>query len=101
MAKTKLSYSWKVDIEVDNEDDLQMAMRNIPLFNVGSAQSNIRQVVSSDIHQLSLHTLADIEKEALIRALANNNFDKTATAKELGIERATVYAKIKKYGIEI
>lgn len=40
-----------------------------------------------------------IEKEAIERALANNNGNYSKAARELGIGRSTLYRKIKKYGI--
>jgi len=43
--------------------------------------------------------LDDIEKNAIIRALKNNNGVLTFAAKELGIARQTMYNKMKKYGI--
>ncbi|MBU8892601.1 MAG: sigma-54 dependent transcriptional regulator [Bacteroidales bacterium] len=43
--------------------------------------------------------LDDIEKEAIQKALQNNNGVLTFAAKELGIARQTMYNKMKKYGL--
>lgn len=44
-------------------------------------------------------TLAQIECKAIEMALKRNSFAITETAKELGIARATLYRKMKEYGI--
>ncbi len=44
-------------------------------------------------------TFAEIEKDAIKRALENNNGSVYNTAKELGLARQTVYNKILKYGL--
>lgn len=43
--------------------------------------------------------LSELEKAAISRALGKNNRNLTRAAKELGITRATLYAKIEKYGL--
>ncbi|XPV68532.1 MAG: sigma 54-interacting transcriptional regulator [Halarcobacter sp.] len=45
-------------------------------------------------------TLEELEKEAIINALHNNNFNQSHAAKELGITLRQIGYKIKKYGIE-
>jgi len=44
-------------------------------------------------------TLAAIEKQAIIDSLINNNWKKIIAAKELGIDKTTLWRKIKKLGI--
>jgi DNA-binding NtrC family response regulator len=43
-------------------------------------------------------TLADVEKELILRALAAFNNDKEEAAKALGISRRTIYRRLKEYG---
>jgi transcriptional regulator with PAS, ATPase and Fis domain len=45
------------------------------------------------------HTLADLEKLAILQALERNRGNKRAAAKALGVYRPTLYNKLKKYGI--
>ena len=45
-------------------------------------------------------TLAQMECKAIEMALKRNNFAITETAKELDIARATLYRKMKEYGIK-
>lgn len=44
--------------------------------------------------------LEEIEKQAIIKALDNNNWVLSFAAKELGVARQTMYNKMKKYGIQ-
>ncbi len=43
--------------------------------------------------------LADVEKELILRALAQYKDDKEAAAKALGISRRTIYRRLKEYGV--
>lgn len=45
--------------------------------------------------------IEEVEKEALIRALKNNNGNKVKAARELGISRAWLYKKIKYYNVKL
>jgi transcriptional regulator of acetoin/glycerol metabolism len=44
-------------------------------------------------------TLAQIERAAIVDAMAAEDGNMTATAKRLGIGRATLYRKVKEYGL--
>ncbi|HUT62532.1 MAG TPA: sigma 54-interacting transcriptional regulator [Anaerolineae bacterium] len=48
-----------------------------------------------------LLTLQAIEKNAITEALRHNNWNKAAAARELGIERSTLYHKIRKYRMSL
>ncbi|CAG35105.1 sigma-54-dependent transcriptional regulator [Desulfotalea psychrophila] len=48
----------------------------------------------------SRDTLRDVEKRAIQQALARSGFNKSATAKQLGIARQTLLNKIRDYGLE-
>ncbi|MBS9374749.1 sigma-54-dependent Fis family transcriptional regulator [Rhodococcus sp. B50] len=47
-----------------------------------------------------LTRLESLERDAVVEALALHNGDKVAAAKALGMSRATIYRKIREYGIE-
>jgi DNA-binding NtrC family response regulator len=57
--------------------------------------SNTGQLIESAI------TLEEIEKNAILLAIKNNNGNLTEAAKRLAISRQTMYNKINKYGIKI
>lgn len=55
------------------------------------------------VRALSRHTLTQIEaleRDAIVRSLAENQGNKRAAATALGISRATIYRKIKEFGID-
>ena len=51
--------------------------------------------------RLSGRTLADIEREAIIQALKDNQGNKKRSAEKLGIDRRTLYNKLKSYKITV
>ena len=46
-----------------------------------------------------LPTLQELERLAIVEGLARTNGDKEATARQLGISRASIYDKIRRYGL--
>jgi DNA-binding NtrC family response regulator len=44
-------------------------------------------------------TLADVERELILKALAVYKDDKEAAARALGISRRTIYRRLKEYGV--
>ncbi|MFC3243881.1 helix-turn-helix domain-containing protein [Gordonia humi] len=48
------------------------------------------------------HTLSQmeaLERDAIVRALTENDYNKRAAAESLGLSRATIYRKIKQFSI--
>ncbi len=50
-------------------------------------------------HQNLRMTIAEYEKQILLDALAKHQGNKAKTAAMLGIDRKTLYTKLKKYGV--
>lgn len=46
-------------------------------------------------------TLAEIEREVIFEALKRNDYNKQATARELGVTPATIRNKLAKYGVVV
>jgi hypothetical protein len=46
-------------------------------------------------------TLAEVERQTILRALESTRGNKRAAAQQLGIQRSRLYAKIRKYKIEV
>ena len=44
--------------------------------------------------------LAEPQRQIILRALEANDFNRQATAQQLGIDRTTLYKKIKRLGLE-
>ena len=57
---------------------------------------------SQPAHQLSMEESVGLsEKENIIKALKNNNYNRLAAAKELGVHKSTLFRKLSKYQITL
>jgi two-component system NtrC family response regulator len=72
------------------------AREQITLADLPSLTVSIPGVVASASR--ALPTLADVEKDLILKALAMNNNDKEEAARTLGISRRTIYRRLKEYG---
>ncbi|SHE75172.1 sigma-54-dependent transcriptional regulator [Desulforamulus putei] len=72
------------DIELAGEEKKQTFMPGNP----GEQNLPLKQIV------------ADVERQAILRALEENNWCRTTAARALGINRRSLYAKMKELGIE-
>jgi DNA-binding NtrC family response regulator len=72
------------------------AREQITLADLPSLTVPIPGVVASAAR--ALPTLADVEKDLILKALAMNNNDKEEAARTLGISRRTIYRRLKEYG---
>lgn len=61
----------------------------------GIVTSNVKNIYTAG------STLAEIDKQFIVETLKRNNWKKLATAQELGINKTTLWRKIKKLGIII
>ncbi len=52
----------------------------------------------SDARELGSQ-MASTEKDLIEQALIRNNYNRTRTARELGVSRVTLYNKMKRYGL--
>ncbi len=57
-----------------------------------------RPTLTPAIDTKSVPTLAEVEKDLILRALAVHNNDKEEAARALGISRRTIYRRLKEYG---
>ncbi len=57
-----------------------------------------RPEVAPSVATKTIPTLAEVEKELILRALAVFNNDKEEAARALGISRRTIYRRLKEYG---
>jgi DNA-binding NtrC family response regulator len=72
------------------------AREQINLADLPSLSVPIPGVMAGAAHPLP--TLADVEKDLILKALAMNNNDKEEAARTLGISRRTIYRRLKEYG---
>jgi serine/threonine-protein kinase PknK len=93
-----------------NVRQLEMVLKNVTLFcdneeldvvDFQSFPDIVQSTSSSSEANLSGRTLADIERSAIIQALHDNHGNKKKSAELLGIDRRTLYNKLKTYNIVI
>jgi len=102
-----MSYGWPGNVR-----ELSMALKNACVFAetdtlIAEDFSNFPGI--SDSHRQpelltasdTVQPLADLERQAIIRALEMNSGNKKRTAEQLGIDRRTLYNKLATYGISI
>ena len=63
-------------------------------------QSSTPLAVASDIRKTLKEALEEPERQIILRVLKQNNFNRNETAEWLGINRTTLYKKMKKLGLE-
>ena len=95
-----LGYDWPGNVrELENVIERAFAMgtrENITLADLPSLST--RPTLTPTVDTKSVPTLAEVEKELILRALAVHNNDKEEAARALGISRRTIYRRLKEYG---
>lgn len=99
-------YEWPGNVR-----QLEMVLKNVSLFAEDAVLdthdfNSFPEITGSSSGamsgaSLSGRTLADIEREAIIQALTDNRGNKKKSAEQLGIDRRTLYNKLKAYNIVI
>ncbi len=103
VLKKMMLYPWRGNIrELEN-----MIERAVVLCQNDSLKLHHFPVLASGLEDMQQDipvqvgmSLAEIEKAAIQRTLQHNGFDKQKTARQLQIGLATLYRKIKEYGLE-
>ena len=99
-----VDYSWPGNVrELQNIIEYSINMSISNLLTLDIIPNNIKYKYYDDkCHEEEISTLADLEKEEIIKALnkfKNYKKDKELVAKALGISRATLYRKLEKYNL--
>ncbi|WP_319001350.1 sigma-54-dependent Fis family transcriptional regulator [Clostridium estertheticum] len=100
-----LNYNWPGNIrELENciENIVNLNGESTMVFGDDEKNKSINKDYSNkvlSVENKKIYTLAELEKNEIIKAMDQNECNMTKTAKDLGITRATLYSKIKKYNI--
>ncbi|NFN85646.1 PAS domain S-box protein [Clostridium sporogenes] len=102
-----LQYGWPGNIrELENFIENIVNLKGDSSFvleddfkNIEHKQNNFHENNIGLLYTNKIRTLEEIEKEAIINTLNEYNRNMSKSAKSLGITRATLYSKIKKYNI--
>jgi len=85
------------DEEQEAHDDQEQYSGNRDLFTNFRDNQAMADALTLKIDSLQME---DVEKALLKQALIQKNWNRNAVAKLVGINRTTLYSKIKKYGLE-
>jgi transcriptional regulator with PAS, ATPase and Fis domain len=105
--KSLLQYDWPGNVrELENciaraltlGDQEVIDVRDLPPA-IRAEHSVSQGVTTEDASSLSTTALAEMEKMTILRVFEQANGDKALAGKMLGISRATLYRKLKRYNI--
>jgi len=105
--KSFLQYDWPGNVrELENCIARALALGDHRMIDVEDLPATIRgaedvEFVSDDGASLSTTALADLERITISRVFEQAGGDKALTGKMLGISRATLYRKLKRYNIAL
>jgi len=100
-ADQLLRYEWPGNVrELENAMERAVALARGSRVERDDLPEEVRQAVRSPVsHGGAVRPLDEIEKEYIIAALDTNGGNQTRTAEQLQIGSATLYRKLKKYGL--
>lgn len=100
------SYQWPGNVrELQNVVERAILLSRSDWIQVNDLPSTLRRsatplAVASDIRKTLKEALEEPERQIILRVLKENNFNRNETAEWLGINRTTLYKKMKKLGLE-
>jgi len=104
--KSLLHYDWPGNVrELENCIARAVTLGDGKIIDVADlpppfgASRRTRNRASQDATTLSTTALADMERMTILRVFEQANGDKALAGKMLGISRATLYRKLKRYNI--
>lgn len=100
-----MAYNWPGNVrELENAIERAIVLCNTNEISANDLPAVVRSIGEKKVYE-SDNTLSSwiekLEEEALRQALLENEGNISKTAKKLGIGRATIYRKAKKYGLPI
>ncbi len=103
-----LEYSWPGNVrELQNAIEYAVVLARQSLITVKELPAEVQLPVAlqkierNNQHGAKAQSLDEMERNAILQALAECHGNKKRTAQQLGIQRPTLYNKMKRYGIEL
>lgn len=95
-----LQYDWPGNVrELENAIEHAVVLETTDVLQASNLPPQFSPVVQSDLASSRVLPLAEVERRALIRALEASDNKIAEAARALGIDRATLYRKLKKYDL--
>ncbi|MFH1742904.1 MAG: helix-turn-helix domain-containing protein, partial [bacterium] len=100
-AAAMMRYDWPGSIrELENAIEHAFVLCQGGLIDLRHLPETLREIGGVSAPHFEGTSLEEIEKQAIHEALVRNDWKRLATAKELGINKTTLWRKIKQYGLE-
>jgi DNA-binding NtrC family response regulator len=102
-----LDYSWPGNVrELQNAIEYAVVLARNDIIGIKELPAEIQlppalQTTPAPAHRSGVASLNDMERETILQALAQTHGNKKKAAELLGIQRPTLYNKMKRYAIEI
>lgn len=100
------AYDWPGNVrELQNTVERAILLSRSDYISLADLPPMLRQnstplAIASDIRKTLKEALEEPERQIILRVLKQNNFNRNETAEWLGINRTTLYKKMKKLGLE-
>lgn len=93
------SYDWPGNVrELRNVVERMVILADGPLLGLELIPDDLKAAAGTD-RKSTVEPLRDMEKQQIIRALQETGGNKQKAAQMLGIDRSTLYKKLKRYGM--
>ena len=96
-----LRYQWPGNVrELENAMERAVALTRGTRVELEDLPEEVRELDSKSVFSIgNIRRLEDVEKEYILAALERNGGNQLVTAKDLGIGTATLYRRLKHYGL--
>lgn len=103
------TYTWPGNIrELEHAIERAVAMTNTTILFIEDFPPEVQRTQSGGMPEISLSgvggggtSLEEMEKSHIVKVLQDVHFNKSKASEVLGIDRATLYRKAQKYGIDL
>jgi transcriptional regulator with PAS, ATPase and Fis domain len=100
VADQLLRYEWPGNVrELENAMERAVALGRTSLMELDDLPEEVRQAIPKPSVSGPVRVLGEIEKDYIMAVLDINGGNQTRTAEQLGIGSATLYRKLKSYGV--
>jgi DNA-binding NtrC family response regulator len=101
VADQLLRYDWPGNVrELENAMERAVALARVARTKLEDLPEEVRQAVPIPTGSGTVRTLDDVEKDYILAVLERNDGNKKRTAEQLGIGSATLYRKLRKFGLD-
>jgi DNA-binding NtrC family response regulator/predicted hydrocarbon binding protein len=99
-ADQLLRYDWPGNVrELENAMERAVALSRVTRTELDDLPEEVRQAIAIPTASDAVKALNDVEKEYIMAVLERNEGNQTRAAEQLGIGSATLYRKLKSYGL--